>query len=352
MDNLGLVRYPLTTEYRFLLVSLNIGAILEEVTIHLRRKKLNQMIQGNGLQDAYSTTLARINEQGGSKSRLGMDMLMWLSYSERPLKANELCHALGVEIGSADLNFQNIPAIETLLGCSLGLVIVEASSYTVRLVHYTLQEYLSNNTSLFHSPHPMIAEVCLTYLNFRCIRGLGPYPSCGPSVTTPLLVYASCYWGTHVRKETTETVNTLALRLLDGFDKHVSSGILAWGGCEGWHQRPELSDYCGFTGLHYAAYLGIVETAVALLETKKSDLNATDEMGKTAISWAARNGRRAMVKMLLQREYVTPNTADQYGRTPLLWAVGRGHWGVVEMLLKWKDVTSSTADQDCRTPLS
>ena len=100
-----------------------------------------------------------------------MEMLMWLSHSERALNTNELCHALGVEIGSTDLNSQNIPAIETLLGCSLGLVTVEASSYTVRLVHYTLQEYLSDNAELFPSPHAMIAEVCLTYVNFECKIG-------------------------------------------------------------------------------------------------------------------------------------------------------------------------------------
>ena len=46
-----------------------------------------------------------------------------------------------------------------LLGYSLGLVTVEASSYIVRLVHYTLQEYLSDNTELFHSPHAMIAKI-------------------------------------------------------------------------------------------------------------------------------------------------------------------------------------------------
>ena len=88
-----------------------------------------------------------------------MEMLMWLSHSERPLNADELCHALGVEIGPTDLNSQNIPTIETLLGCSLGHVIVEASSYIVRRVHYTLEEYLSDNTELFHSPHAMIAEI-------------------------------------------------------------------------------------------------------------------------------------------------------------------------------------------------
>ena len=144
------------------------------------------MIQGNGLRSAYSATLARIKAQNGSKARLGMEVLRWLSHSEEPLDTDELCDALGVEIGSTDLNSKNIPTIETLLGCSLGLVIVEASSYTVRLVHYTLQEYLSNNTNLFHSPHSMIAEVCLTYLNFESVRDL-PLPCDSNSLARPLL---------------------------------------------------------------------------------------------------------------------------------------------------------------------
>ena len=150
------------------------------------------MIKGNGLRDAYSGTLARIKEQKGSRSRLGMEVLMWLSHSEGYLNASELCHALGVEIGSTDLNSQNIPTIETLLGCSLGLVTVEAYSHTLRLVHYTLREYLSNNTELFHSPYSMIAEVCLTYLNFQSVRDL-PTAFDWEESRTPLLEYASSY---------------------------------------------------------------------------------------------------------------------------------------------------------------
>ena len=95
---------------RFLLVSLNIDAILGEVTIRQRRKKLDEMTKGNGLSDAYTTTLTRLKAQKGYKSALGMKILMWVLYSERPLQAQELCHALGVEIGSADLDPENVPA--------------------------------------------------------------------------------------------------------------------------------------------------------------------------------------------------------------------------------------------------
>ena len=100
----------LTLVARFLLVSLNIDAILGEVTIYKRRKRLEEMTKGKGLEDAYTATLTRIRSQNGSKHRLGMEALMWLSHSERPLKAIELCQALGVERGDTDQNAGNMPA--------------------------------------------------------------------------------------------------------------------------------------------------------------------------------------------------------------------------------------------------
>ena len=151
---------------RFLLVSLNIDTILGAVTIRQRRKELDEITQGNGLSDAYTATIMRLKAQKGEKSALGLKVLMWVVYSERPLRAQELCHALAVEIRSVDLDPDNIPALRTLLASYLGLVTVEASSSTVRLVHFTLQGHLSRDPTLFGSPHSTIAEVCLTYLNF------------------------------------------------------------------------------------------------------------------------------------------------------------------------------------------
>ena len=75
------------------------------------------MADGLGLGDAYGATLDRIKGQGGERARLGMAVLMWISHAERPLKADELCHALAVEIGSPDLNTDNLPSIGILLAC-------------------------------------------------------------------------------------------------------------------------------------------------------------------------------------------------------------------------------------------
>ena len=88
------------------------------MTIGLRRKKLEEMARGNGLSDAYTATLARMKGPKGNKSVIGLKVLKWVLYSERPLRADELCHALAVEMGSRDLDSKNIPALRTLLSSS------------------------------------------------------------------------------------------------------------------------------------------------------------------------------------------------------------------------------------------
>ena len=51
---------------------------------------------GVDLNSVYDQTLGRIKDQKGDRSRLGMEVLMWVSHAERPLRIDELCHALAV----------------------------------------------------------------------------------------------------------------------------------------------------------------------------------------------------------------------------------------------------------------
>ena len=337
-------------------MSLKIEAILGEVTIGQRKKKLDEMARGNGLSDAYMTTLTRLKGQKGNKSVLGWKVLMWVLYSQRPLRAEELCHALGVEIGSGELDPNNVPALRTLLASCLGLVTIEASSSRIRLVHFTLQEYLLSDLTLFYGSHSTIAEVCLTYLNFGCIRNISPTVDSAPS-TTPLLEYASCYWGDHTRMGMTENVKILALRLLDRFDEHISAQILLLRYHKNRGSGPYISwvgGPIGFTGLHGVSFLGIVEIFANVLEMKEWDINATDFMGSTPLTWAAREGHEEVVKIILEREDVDPNQRDtRYGRALLSWAAERGNERVVKVLLNREDVNPNQADtSNGRTPLS
>ena len=284
-----------------------------------------------------------------------MEALMWISHSERPLEALELCQALGVERGEADQNARNVPAIETVLRCSMGLITIEASSSTVRLVHFTLQEHLSHASSLFHSPHSMMAEICLTFLNFQCVRELSTDLD-SPPVSFPFVGYASCHWGTHARKELSQSAKSLALRLLDDYDKHISSKTFLIHKGLRWHRSKQNGSNSGgaFSGLHGAAYLGIVEIMGSLLkktQKREWDVNSTDVDGNTPFAWAARMGHEETVRMLLARPEVDPDIANADGRTPLLWAAQDGDVRIMKMLLERADVNPNTTGENGETPL-
>jgi len=289
---------------RFLLVFLSIEAILQETTIYRRRQKLRAMKNGVDLGGAYEATLGRIKAQGGEKARLGMAVLMWIVHSRRPLQVDEICHAIAIRIGSNDLGGDDIPAISTLLGCCQGLVTMDQGASTVRLIHFTLQEYLRTHSDLFDRAHSMIAETCLTYLNFQHIKDLSAGPSSGPR-GTPFLKYCSLYWGIHMRMELSDLAKAFALELLGQFDDHISAEFL-WesigGELVGWSLRRLSPGRGRFSALHCISYFGIAEVANTLIKMKRWDVNQRDGAGMTPLIWAARYGHEEVVKLLLQKK--------------------------------------------------
>jgi len=361
---------------RFLLISLSIDAILSEATIRKRRERLDLMTSGLGLDGAYDATLDRIKGQSKGKSTLGMAALMWISCSERPMHIGELCDALAVEIGSRNMDYDNIPSEKTLLASCLGLVTVDESSI-VRLVHFTLQEYFNRHSEYFESPHTAMAEVCLTYLNFDSVDNISYILEKAPA-ETPFLQYASTHWGLYARNRPTEGVKSLALQLLGKFGGHISARLLllgnfGWG--ERWRRHPG-----GFTGLHCAAYLGLDEIAIRLLEEDKGcSADMVDARGRTPLMWAAESGHEDMVNLLLRRKdvnrnskdhdgstplwyegiakllhgrkKVNPNSKDTFGNTPLIYAAEGGHEGIVKLLLGQKGVNPDSRNDGGQTPL-
>jgi len=154
-----------------------------------------------------------------------MAALMWVSHSERPLKANDLCHALAVEIGSPNLNTDNVPSIGTLLACCQWLIVVDKESSTVRLIHFTLQEYLRAHPELTGVAHSTMAETCLTYLNSHQVKAFSTNPSPGLQ-STPFLQYSSLYCGVHVKRELSDCAKLLAVKLFDDYNNHISTQLL------------------------------------------------------------------------------------------------------------------------------
>ena len=110
-------------------VPLNMDAILGGITLTRRRKKLGDITNGDGVEGVYAATFSRVGAQQRNGSKLGMEVLISVSHSERPLHAEEFC-TLGME-GYIGLDVRNILEIETLLACSLELVTVRKSSSTL-----------------------------------------------------------------------------------------------------------------------------------------------------------------------------------------------------------------------------
>ena len=330
------------------------GAVLADATKHRRRQTLDKMTKGFGLDDAYGKTLDRIGAQRGSRVKLGLEVLMWISCSERPLRVEELCHALAVEVG-ADHNADNLPSIETLLTCTSGLVTIDDQASTARLIHFTLQEYLAAHPSLFITPHSMMAEICLTYLNFQSVCELSTALHTIPP-TTPFLHYASCYWGFHARKEMGESVKRLALQHLRRDANYISANILLREEAVGFLARgdryrrvsPDLKE---FTGLHYITYMGVTGIAIDMVDMKIWDMNGRDSNGATPLIWAAKYGNSTLANLLLGQRDVDSTLSDHLGLTALTHAAKAGHQGVVKLLLERQGTSLNWPDNDGRTPL-
>ena len=227
---------------------------------------LESIKDGAGLADAYGVTLERIKAQDEEKSKLAMATLTWVCHSERPLQVNELCHALAVEIGTTDFDPENIPSIGTLLHCCQGLITVDKEASIVRLIHYTVQEYLCGHPDLFNKPHTILAETCLTYLNSQRVKNLASHLLLEHQ-SMLFLKYSSRHWGTHAGRELSDHAKTLALELLIQYEDHVSAVSLLKQVTRRWYPG-DISTAPLFSGLHCASFFGIVELVTAIINLK------------------------------------------------------------------------------------
>ena len=332
---------------RFLLIALYTEAILGETSIAKRNQMLRKVAATDmGLDSVYDQTLQRIRKQKGGQSRLGMQMLMWVSHAERPLRIDELCHALAVETQLTDLDPTNIPPQDKVLGSCLGLAVIDAETSTVRLIHYTLQEYLSRH-SIFPAAHKTLGETCLVYLNHKQVKEL-PVNSVSNLGDTPFLTYSSLYWGSHAKVELSDPAKSLALELLNTANNHISATLLieqigSFHSCSLPHHL--------WPSLHWASYFGIVEVVADLIEREDCDINQRDCVGYTALMWAAQQGNEGVVRKLLAWGSVNSDKPSNDGRTPLWCASDYGHEGVVKLLLARNDVNPDKSTIDDRTPL-
>ncbi|KAI9782389.1 MAG: hypothetical protein M1839_005262 [Geoglossum umbratile] len=320
---------------------------------HLRKEPtLLSDDKAKALDSAYEQAMERIEGQMGDQTMLAKQVLAWITCAKRALTTSELRHALGVEIGTSRFDEENLPELEDTVSVCAGLVTVDEESDIIRLVHYTTQEYFERTwTSWFPGAQIDITNVCVTYLSFNVFE-TGFCESDGEFEarlqTNILYDYAARNWGYHAH--TALIKEDLILNLLESRAKvsAASQAMMASGRYSSYSQRMERQ----MTGVHIAAYFGLVGTIIGLLKNGHNP-DLQDSYGRTPLSWAAEKGHETVVKLLLATEQVDLDSKDSsYGQTPLSWAAGDGHEAVVRLLLGTEQVDVDSKNSSGRTPLS
>ena len=322
--------------------------VLQMSTKYKRRRALETLPTTPN--ESYRSIITRIREcPNACQAELGMQVLMWLHFAHRPLKLEELQHALAVEKGcTAEFHTDNIPSLKALLDSCFGLVVLDNETTTVRFMHFTLEEYFRDNAKTeFPDGCSSIAETCLTYLNFGELRehciDLDSLQE--KMAKYAFLNYASLYWGTYyVEQQCSDSLKKLARMVVEHQSEHPPCSIQAlyFDIDLKWYDKKIAQK---FSGIHVVAYFGLSEDMAGF-----SDMGLKDDCGLTPLSWAAREGHEAVVRLLVKKDNIDINAKDNEGRTPLILAAYNGHEAVVRLLIERDDIDINVKDDEGVTP--
>ncbi|KAF5021013.1 hypothetical protein F66182_6944 [Fusarium sp. NRRL 66182] len=354
-------------QHRFLLAKLH----LESLSQKINRKEVRSSLRTlpASLNATYSDALERIYRQAPEAVGLAEAVLFWVLCAKRPLTILELQQLYATEGLPEDsaLEEDDLPDADILTGACGGLVMIDSDSKTVRIVHYTAQQYFEQFQSdkLLHARF-RITNISLKYLSL-------PNFSSGICTTDkdmaqrledyPFLDYAAKNWGADIGEFDGDDF-ILALDRLASSPTALGTTSQAFGlhndRHSNWSQEfprdtpalvlaatfnlPRVLERMvqnghglentgtdGETALIRAASFGLEENVRALLDLG-ADKNARDHMDETALQRAARNGEEGVVKVLLSKQAdVNVNTSSDW--TALMSAVSSGNTEIVQMLV-------------------
>lgn len=159
------------------------------------------------LGNLYNETMSRIKSQCNQRSELAINVLGWITQVKRPLNIRELCHAIGLQFSEKDFTWDRAPAPETVISSCCGLLILDQYTEQVRLLHYTLLEYIEEQC-IFATDKATTIRVCLKSLSAPELKPLAS--RWRPKLTRlaamqmhivrtlPFTVYAATHWLDHV----------------------------------------------------------------------------------------------------------------------------------------------------------
>jgi hypothetical protein len=124
------------------LAQLHLESLIGKRSAKVLRNTLTTLPSGSeAYGHAYRDAMDRIEGQFKDQEQLAKQVLSLITCVKRPLTGLELQHALAVEVGTPNLDEENLPDIGDIVSTCAGLVTVDEESNIIRIVHYTTQEY-------------------------------------------------------------------------------------------------------------------------------------------------------------------------------------------------------------------
>jgi len=276
----------------------------------------------------YDRIIGSLKARHDNSVMLALNTLCWLTKAHRTLTINELQVAVAVQPNTSMLDEEFVPHQSVLRNICADLVVIDDKSGTVRLAHFTVQQYLLRKNVLPQVPESILAIGCTTYLAFDTF---GEDTSASADAlrerlnANPLLDYATQFLTVHLRSCDEELTKDAFLRFLQrkrNHDLYIQISALNKGTTVPMKRGP----------LHLAAEIGH-SSALEVLIDRRIVSDDVDEEGRTALHYGAKEGQVNAVRMLLNKGYEC-DKSDQSGSTPLHHAAVRGQTAVISELLR------------------
>lgn len=335
------------TAYRFLHARFHIEQLVPKHNILDLRNALKNLPKTSD--QIYEKAMERVQSQDNETVSLANRTLQCVIGAVRLLHIRELQHALAVREGDYDIDDEALTAPNHLLSICAGLLTIDEEDGVIRLVHYTAQEFFKKHErTYFPDTQEALTSICLTYLS------LGVFDVYSPGDDNrwwtgkyALLDYAATNLGEHASGRIKGVMLQAGLKLFLNESKVSVAAEMAFLAELQLDSGPD-----GFTGIHYASYLGLADVVNQLLEQGWEEIDVKDSHRRTPLSWAAERGHKAVVKLLLDTDKVDLDFRDIYGMTPLSWAAESGHEAVVKLLVDTDRVDVNSGNKNGWTPLS
>lgn len=335
----------------FLLPALQIQAVLDQVSKSGIRSILRSL--SSDLHEVFGGFIERIKSQPGSRQQVASAALTWLAYAKRNLSIDELRHALATRPSDTELDQDNMVSPRIIVESCLGLLVIEQENSAIRLVHFSLEEYLqTHRQNLFPNGDLTLAVTCLTYSTFSSI--LLCFQDNQADLASlvqdyPLLAYSCNYWGHHAGLSMTPTIRELAMKFLSEKARVVGvSKITDWG----FERKALLHEYQHLltTGnpLHCVSMFGLAELIPDLIR-KGASVREQNQRGNSPLHEATYFTQIEAANALL-KEGAAVDQENYDSNTALFLASASGHVELLELLLKF-EANPNARCRDCWTPL-